>query len=344
MPPLSRRLVLARAGAVLLPASVPSARLQRGILDAQQARIALVALDAATSLGAVAAVLDGWTPAIRRLHARHRAAALTITVGVGTSLLRASSASMPAGLRPLPAFRGDALDPARSHGAVCLKVCADDPVVLERVLRTLLARSHGALRARWRQDGFLDREAPNATPRNLLGFKDGSGNPARAEARSLVSAAGAGVPGWMRGGTFLVVRRIVTDLQAWSGLPVARQESIIGRHKQSGAPFGGVREHDHVNVALLRSDAHVVRARSGYSGAGNPAPLLRRGYSFRDADGSGLLFLAFTRDPHGAYVPIQQRLATSDALAPFVEHRASAVFAIPPVSRPGWTFTRALQP
>ena len=335
MPSLSRRLVLARAGAVLVPSAPPGARMQRGILDAQQRQIVLVALEATASPRSAVEALDSWSLLAERLQARNRDAALTITVGIGSSLLERgrSRAAAPAGLRPLPAFRGDRLDPARSGGDACLQVCADDPAVVERAVRELLADARGSLGPRWRQDGFLPRPAADGTPRNLLGFKDGTGNPPHARVRALIAARGREVPGWLLGGTFLVVRRIAIDLPAWSRVPLTRQEAIIGRHKRSGAPLGGVRERDHVNVALLGSQAHVALARTGYSGASGPARLLRRGYSFRDDDASGLLFLAFTRDPQRDYVPMQQRLAESDALVPFIEHRASALFAIPPTLR-----------
>ena len=332
MPPLSRRLLLAGAGAALVSPAAAGVRMQRGILDAQQRHLSLVALDALTLPHGAAAALDSWSLLAELLMTHDRAASLTITVGIGASLLTRgpSRAAVPAGLRALPPFRGDRLDPARSGGDVCLQVCADDPAVVARAVRVLLSDARGSLAARWRQDGFVPRSAPRATPRNLLGFKDGSGNPPRATAPALIAARGRGVPGWLRGGTFLVVRRIAIDLPAWSRVSLARQESIVGRHKRSGAPLGGARERGHVNVALLGAHAHVALARTGYAGASEPARLLRRGYSFRDEDASGLLFLAFVRDPPRDYVPIQQRLAASDALLPFVEHRASALFAIPP--------------
>jgi deferrochelatase/peroxidase EfeB len=59
--------------------------------------------------------------------------------------------------------------------------------------------------------------------------------------------------------------------------------------------------------------------------------MLRRSYSF---DG-GLMFLAFMRDPHRQFVPVQRRLAEHDRLSAFARHTGSAVFAVPPGARPG---------
>ena len=64
--------------------------------------------------------------------------------------------------------------------------------------------------------------------------------------------------------------------------------------------------------------------------------ILRRGYNFTDgSDGSGhldagLFFVAFVRDAHKQFVPMQQRLADLDLLNEWTTPIGSAVFAIPP--------------
>jgi deferrochelatase/peroxidase EfeB len=71
------------------------------------------------------------------------------------------------------------------------------------------------------------------------------------------------------------------------------------------------------------------------------ARLLRRGYNFVDgSDGlgrldAGLFFLAYQRDPRKQFVPIQQRLAHSDAMNEYIQHVGSAIFACPPGVRSG---------
>jgi deferrochelatase/peroxidase EfeB len=64
---------------------------------------------------------------------------------------------------------------------------------------------------------------------------------------------------------------------------------------------------------------------------------LRRGYSFTDgidpATGeldAGLFFICFQRDPRSGFVPIQQSLASIDALNEYIRHTGSATFACPP--------------
>ena len=61
----------------------------------------------------------------------------------------------------------------------------------------------------------------------------------------------------MTGGTYLIARRVEIVLSSWDGLSLGGQELAIGRHKLSGAPLGGRREHDHVDLA--------AKARTGSS-------------------------------------------------------------------------------
>ncbi len=71
--------------------------------------------------------------------------------------------------------------------------------------------------------------------------------------------------------------------------------------------------------------------------------ILRRGYNYADgadAQGNldaGLFFIAFVADPATDYVPMQNRLASQDALSEYLLHTGSGLFAIPPgVSEGGW--------
>jgi deferrochelatase/peroxidase EfeB len=46
-------------------------------------------------------------------------------------------------------------------------------------------------------------------------------------------------------------------------------------------------------------------------------------------------FICFQRDPRRQFIPIQRRLAASDALNRHTLHTASAIFACPPGARRG---------
>ena len=63
--------------------------------------------------------------------------------------------------------------------------------------------------------------------------------------------------------------------------------------------------------------------------------MLRRGYNFTDgSDGlghldAGLFFIAFCRDAHRQFVPMQRALAKTDLLNEYIEHNGSALFLVP---------------
>jgi deferrochelatase/peroxidase EfeB len=143
-------------------------------------------------------------------------------------------------------------------------------------------------------------------------------------------------PAWMRGGSYLVVRRIRMKLDEWNATSVHRQERVIGRHKRSGAPLGGRHEYDQADFEagvtsgdpVIPTDAHIRLASPDANGG---RMLLRRSYNY---DG-GLLFLAYQRHP-GQFVAIQRRLGQhDDALGRFIVHEGSALFACPPGARRG---------
>jgi deferrochelatase/peroxidase EfeB len=154
-------------------------------------------------------------------------------------------------------------------------------------------------------------------------------------------------PGWMRGGTYLVTRRIRMLLEVWDRSSLEDQEQTIGRAKYSGAPLGGHDEFESLDFAKERPsglpaipvDAHVRLASAQANGGER---ILRRGYSFTDGvDESlgeleaGLFFICFQRDPGKQFVPIQTRLGSNDALNEYIKHVGSAVFAAPPGARSG---------
>jgi deferrochelatase/peroxidase EfeB len=143
------------------------------------------------------------------------------------------------------------------------------------------------------------------------------------------------------GGTYLVVRRIRMLLDVWDGLDPAAQERIIGRHKHTGAPLGGRRESDPVDLdartegaPTVPVDAHIRLAAAQANGG---ARLLRRGYSYSDGVDpytqqldAGLVFLCFQRDPRRQFVTLQRKLGAHDALRRHTSHTGSALFACPP--------------
>ncbi|MFD5920311.1 Dyp-type peroxidase [Kitasatospora sp. NPDC058201] len=321
---------------------------QSGVTSPQLAATKLIAFDlppssTAADREALRTLLAAWTRTLASATAgtgpspdpRLRAGGttrLTSLVGLGPALAARLGLAVPAGLAELPAFPGDRLDPARSGGDLLLQLGAADHWTLAVVgeLTATAARAAGAT-PRWSQSGFLPGTEPGATPRNLFGFKDGSANPDEDAARQWVW----GPPGPHENATVLVYRRIRMDTAAFAALPEEHQNLAMGRRAGDGAPLTGTAEHDepdlyakHPNGAyVIPATAHVRLTGPRLDGG---ARMLRRGYSYDDAPGDrGLLFCAFMRDP-GQFTRVQERLATRDALNPFLEHTASAVAHVLP--------------
>jgi deferrochelatase/peroxidase EfeB len=200
---------------------------------------------------------------------------------------------------------------------------------------------------RWSQQGFgrtSTTTRSQGTTRNLMGFKDGTDN-IRAEDSAAMERfvwvqTGDG-PSWMEGGSYLILRRIQMLFDVWDATSLEGQERVFGRKKASGAPLGGNDEYDQVDLSakkdgepVIPANAHIRLASPDYN---DGQRILRRGYSYSEAPepgsgqiDAGLLFVCFQRDPERQFIPLQRRLADSDALNHHTLHTASAIFACPP--------------
>ena len=350
---------------------------QAGITTPQQAHTYLAAFDLTTAKREdVRALLARWTDAAARLCAGQPAdpgdsddtlgmapSRLTLTFGFGPTLFTKDgqdryglAAQRPAALADLPTFTGDQLQPARCGGDLSIQACAEDPQTAFHAVRQLARLAYGTADFRWVQAGFIPQ--PQAqTPRNLMGFKDGSNNanPADPADMDAVVWAGAEGPAWMAGGTYLVARRIRIALEHWDRTAVAFQEQTMGRGKLDGAPIGARREHDAEDLAANDPDGNPIIAENAHirlaSAASTGARIFRRGYSYNDGLSftaerwppwrqameydSGLLFMAYQKDPRAQFSRIFERMAKFDMLNQFVTHTASGLFAVPPGVAPG---------
>ncbi|GAA1745690.1 iron uptake transporter deferrochelatase/peroxidase subunit [Luedemannella helvata] len=354
---------------------------QAGIVTPAQDRLHFVAFDVITDDRAkLVEMLRDWTLAAARMTAGLDAGALgavggpaqappqdtgealglppsqlTLTFGVGGSLFRDAkgrdrfgiAARRPAALEDLPHFPGDALRPEISGGDLCVQACAQDPQVAVHAVRNLARIGMGVVSVRYSQLGFgrtSSTSTAQATPRNLMGFKDGTANLKAEETdqvRDHLWAAAADGSDWMAGGTYLVTRKIRMTIETWDRTSLAEQEAIFGRDKGEGAPLSGGKEFDEPDFAKVGDDgepliADVAHVRLAHPTSNGGARLLRRGYNFVDgSDGlgrldAGLFFMSYQRDPHKQFVPVQRNLARHDILNEYIRHVSSGLFAIPP--------------
>jgi deferrochelatase/peroxidase EfeB len=279
---------------------------------------------------------------------------LTITIGYGPSLFDGRfglAARKPVALTSLPALPNEDLDPDNTGGDLCVQACSDDPLVAFHAVRNLARIGMGVVEHNWLELGFgrtSTTSTSQQTPRNLLGFKDGTRNIKAQQAALMNDYVWVGKETdqpWLRGGSYLVARKIRMHIENWDRDYLQDQENVIGRSKVSGAPLSGGTESTGPNFDAAGTDglpaipAHShIRLASHENNGGTR--ILRRGYSYTDGIDpqagtllGGLFFIAFMKNP-GQFVKLQNSLA-SDALNEYVQHVGSAVFACPRGLSPG---------
>jgi deferrochelatase/peroxidase EfeB len=286
-------------------------------------------------------------------------ARLTVTFGFGAGLFVKDgqdrfglAARRPEALVDLPTFHGDQLVDTRTGGDLSVQACSDDAQVAFHAVRQLARLADGIAQIRWVQTGFLPQFSGGQTHRNLMGFKDGSNNPPTSDPKAMdkfIWADGAASE-WMRGGSYLVVRRIRIALEHWDRMSLAFQEQTVGRSKYSGAPLGAKGEFDHPNLdandkdgnPIIPDNAHIRLASADNN---DGVRILRRSYSYNDGVNftserwppwrqgmeydSGLLFVSYQKDPRTGFIKIFDGMSRLDMMNQFVTHTASALFACP---------------
>ena len=175
---------------------------------------------------------------------------LSVLVGVGASLFddRFGLADRkPKELETMPFLANDRLDPKLSHGDISIILEAGHNDTVQFALRQLMRRTRSDLTLRWMIDGYARGIGAGATseavtPRNLLGFKDGTANLDVDDGTLMDEHVWVqpddGEPEWAVGGSYQAVRIIRMFVEFWDRTRLAEQETLIGRKKVSGAPLG----------------------------------------------------------------------------------------------------------
>jgi deferrochelatase/peroxidase EfeB len=350
---------------------------QAGIATPAQDRLAFGSLNAVpgATRGDLRDLLHQWTAAAARMTAGKLvgedtnlyappmdtgeavgspASRLTITIGYGPSLFDhrfGLQGRKPAALAQLPPLPNEELDPDYTGGDLCVQACSDDPLVAFHAVRNLARIGMGVVEHNWMELGFgrtSTTSTAQATPRNLLGFKDGTRNIKAEQTQLMDNYVWVGRETdqrWLQGGAYLVARKIRIFVENWDRDYLQDQEHVIGRAKSSGAPLSGGTEFSTPDFGrkgpdgqpVIPADAHIRLASFEHNGG---TRILRRGYSFTDGIDpqagtllGGLFFIAYMKNP-GQFIKLQTALA-ADALNEYTQHTGSAVFACPPGLQPG---------
>ncbi|WP_413737919.1 iron uptake transporter deferrochelatase/peroxidase subunit [Sodalis sp. RH21] len=281
---------------------------------------------------------------------------LTITVAVGDSLFDSRfglAAQKPRRLQKMIRFPNDALDADLCHGDLLLQICANGNDTVIHALRDVIKHTPDLLSVRWKREGFIPARAAGSagreTPINLLGFKDGTGNPDTHDQDLMDKVIWVGddaqEPAWAVNGSYQAVRIIRFHVESWDRTPLHEQQTIFGRDKRTGAPLGMQREHDVPDYSqdpagkIIPLDAHM-RLANPRTPQTQPNLLLRRGYSYSlgvSRAGQldmGLLFVCFQHDLEQGFLTVQRRL-NGEALEEYIQPIGGGYFfALPGVAPP----------
>lgn len=258
---------------------------------------------------------------------------LTLTFGVSPNFFDKLKIEKlkPEHFKNLPHFPRDQLRPEYTGGDICIQSCADDPQVAFHAIHNLVRIARSKITMKWSQSGFNSFEYTD-TPRNLMGFKDGTANLKGKELDNVVWHEGND---WLKNGSYLVARRIQIHLETWDRTSYAEQENTFGRHRQSGTPFGEKHEFDPIDIAkkdkngetILPEDSHVFLAKKAI------VPILRRSFSYASGIDpktgqfdAGLMFISYQKDPEN-FIKIQNMFSNNDKLNEYITHIGSGLFA-----------------
>jgi dye decolorizing peroxidase len=266
-------------------------------------------------------------------------ARLGVTLGLSRVFIEELGVSVPASFPVIPAFRTDALDERWGQSDLVVQIGSDDPLTLSHVQRMITRDLSTLTTTMWVQSGFLSPTPASDggdASRNQMGQVDGTVNPTLDQYSQAVWIDDGS---WAEGGTVLVLRRIRMLMDDWDILDRSAKEIVVGRSIETGAPLGGQKETDPVDftavdtrgLPVIPLNAHIRVAH-----AQTPEEMiLRRPYNYNVelSDGQidmGLLFAAYTKDPAKSFIPMQERVARSDAMNKWVTTIGSAAYLILP--------------
>lgn len=179
-------------------------------------------------------------------------ASFACTVGIGSNVWdRLTGLPRPAELHPFSAIKGATHTAVSTPGDLLFHIRSERRDLCFEFERQLMDLLGDAVKLVDSTTGFRYFDV-----RDLLGFVDGTANPvgpAVPDSVLVTESDDKSVPG----GSYIVVQKYMHDLKAWRGLPVEKQEAIIGRTKLENtelddAPEG--KQQSHKSLATVEEN------------------------------------------------------------------------------------------
>lgn len=181
--------------------------------------------DGDDAIAGVCAALDGLDDLIKTVGFRDLDGRLSCIAAIGSALWdRLDSSSRPAELKPFSPIEGPAHKAPATPGDLLFHIRAERDDLCFELGKLLLDALGDAVRVVDETRGFRYFDA-----RDLLGFVDGTANPAGQDIPE--SALVGDEDPAFAGGSYVVTQKYLHDLSAWKAIGADRQEKIIGRTK-----------------------------------------------------------------------------------------------------------------
>ncbi len=176
---------------------------------------------------AVRDLLGGWAGLQRAVGFRAPGPAMACVAGIGSQAWdRLFSGPRPAELHPFRELTGPVHHAVSTPGDLLCHVRHERMDLCFEFVTQAMSQLAGAVTVADEVHGFRYFDE-----RDLLGFVDGTENPAGAAAGT-AALVGAADPGFA-GGSYVIVQKYLHDMAAWTALTTEDQEKAIGRYKLS---------------------------------------------------------------------------------------------------------------
>ena len=188
--------------------------------------LVLQAGESEADLAGIRDLLGSVADLVKNVGFRDLGGRLSCVVGIGSALWdRLSPGARPADLHPFPAIEGPVHTAPSTPGDLLFHLRAEREDMTFELERQILDVVGDAARVVDETTGFRYFDA-----RDLLGFVDGTANPAGAEIAD-AALIGPDADADFAGGSYVVVQKYLHDLGAWNALATEEQEAIMGRTK-----------------------------------------------------------------------------------------------------------------